>query len=369
MSGDGSSFYARQQILPEIGLAGQARLKLSRALVVGAGGLGAPVLSYLAGAGVGQIDIVDDDKVHESNLHRQVIYSMDDIGKNKAEAAQSQLQKKNPYISTRAISDRLALNNVQDLVGQADIVFDCSDNFSTKFLLHDTCFKLKKNLVLASIYQWEGQLQVFSFSKKTDQLIESEEPCFRCLWPEEPNDGCVGTCVDSGVLGAVAGTMGILQSLEGLKLLLGLDTIKQGESVIFDLKQFSMKRLKWRRLNDCKLCGGQMNEIQTPAAPEFEYHIQDSFPHLDKAFWVDIRSHQELIDKPFDFGPNFLHMPMDEFDAESFDSSKNQYIIIVCDKGIRSLMLTQQLRSMGYHHFYSYAPGVSGKIAQLNKEI
>jgi len=206
--------YSRQIALKEVGAAGQAKLRASKVLVVGCGGLGVPVLQYLAGAGIGKIGLVDGDKLEASNLHRQTMYALADVGEYKAVLAAERVRALNPEVDARAHTVRLSSDNASDLVAEYDLVIDCTDNFSTKFLLNDVCVRLRKPAIFSSVYQYEGQLQVVR--------PDRNGACLRCVWPEATRDGLVGNCAEAGVLGPVPGVFGCLQALEALKTLLDL---------------------------------------------------------------------------------------------------------------------------------------------------
>src|SRR5581483_1910235 len=206
--------YSRQIALKEVGASGQAKLRASLILVVGCGGLGVPVISYLAGAGIGRLGLVDSDRLEASNLHRQTMYALADVGKLKADLAATRVQALNPEVHVDVHAIRFGADNALDIVSQYDLVIDCTDNFSTKFLLNDACVQKRVPIVFSSVYQYEGQLQVVR--------ADRGGPCLRCVWPEATRDGIVGNCAEAGVLGPVPGTFGSLQAFEALKLLLDL---------------------------------------------------------------------------------------------------------------------------------------------------
>ena len=206
--------YSRQMALKEVGPQGQGKLRASRVLVVGCGGLGVPVISYLAGAGVGRLGLVDGDRLEASNLHRQTMYALADVGKLKAELATARVRALNPDVDVRTHPVRLDATTAPEMIGQYDLVIDCTDNFSTKFLLNDVCVQKRVPVIFSSVYQYEGQIQVVRPDK--------DGACLRCVWPEATRDGIVGNCAEAGVLGPVPGTFGSLQAFEALKLLLDL---------------------------------------------------------------------------------------------------------------------------------------------------
>src|SRR5277367_2933717 len=207
--------YSRQLLLKEIGAAGQAALERARVLIVGLGGLGSPALQYLAGAGVGFLGLVDADVLDASNVHRQPVYALSDVGKLKADLARTAIGKINPVIQVEMHSTRLDTGNALELIRAYDVVVDCSDNFRTKYLINDAAVLAKKPAVFASVYQYEGQLQVYEPA--------ASHACLRCLWPDATADGIVGNCAEAGVLGPVPGAFGALQALLTIKILLAME--------------------------------------------------------------------------------------------------------------------------------------------------
>lgn len=240
--------YARHIVLPELGGKGQEKLLTSSVLVVGAGGLGSPMLMYLAAAGVGRIGIVDDDAVDLSNLQRQVIHATDRIGVPKVESARAAIAAINPEVKVETHPVRLAPGNVMALVGNYDIVADGTDNFATRFLLNDACYFAKKPLVSAALLRFEGQISTF-------RAWQPDSPCYRCIFPAPPPDGLVPTCAEGGVLGAVAGAVGCLQATEVIKELTGIGESLSGKLVVMDALSATFRRINVRRDPACPLNG------------------------------------------------------------------------------------------------------------------
>ncbi len=241
--------YARHLILREIGGAGQQRLLAARVLVVGAGGLGAPLITYLAAAGVGTIGVVDDDVVALSNLQRQIIHRTADVGRRKVDSAADTVAALNPDVVVERHPFRLDAGNALDLVGRYDVVADGSDNFATRFLVNDACYFARKPLVSAAIGEFEGQIATYRAH------LAGEHPCYRCLFPAPPPAGTVPTCTEAGVLGALAGVMGSLQAVEVVKEVLGLGAGLDGRLLIYDALDARTRTLKVRRDPACALCG------------------------------------------------------------------------------------------------------------------
>jgi adenylyltransferase/sulfurtransferase len=241
--------YARHIVLPEIGGIGQAKLLASKVLVVGAGGLGAPLLLYLAAAGVGTIGVVDDDRVDLSNLQRQVIHATGRIGQPKVESARRALAEVNPEVAIVPHEVRLGLKNVMALIADYDVIADGSDNFETRFLLNDACHMAGKTLVSAAILRFEGQIATFK------SHLGPDYPCYRCLYREPPPPGMTPTCSEGGVLGALAGVMGSLQTTEVLKELLEVGESLAGHLLIYDALGSEFRKIRLPRDSGCPLCG------------------------------------------------------------------------------------------------------------------
>jgi len=241
--------YARHIVLREVGGIGQKKLLQSKVLVVGAGGLGSPLILYLAAAGVGTIGIIDDDHVDLSNLQRQIAHGTRDIGRAKVISAQESVAQINPDVNVITHAERLTKDNVQTIFEGYDLVADGSDNFNTRFLINDACFFLKKTLVSAAMLQFEGQLSVYK------AFEEGAHPCYRCIFPSPPPADVAQTCGEAGVLGALAGAMGSLQGIEVLKELLGIGESMSGKLLIYDALYTDFRSVKVRPDPECALCG------------------------------------------------------------------------------------------------------------------
>ena len=240
--------YSRHIILPEVGGKGQARLLGSKVFILGAGGLGSPALLYLAAAGAGTIGVADADRVDLSNLQRQIIHTTKDIGTPKTRSAKKAIEDLNPDVKVIVYNERLTKENIRNIIKGYDIVLDGSDNFPTRFLMNDASFFEKKTLVSGSMFRFEGQVSVF----KPHQGY----PCYRCLYPEPPPKGLVPSCQEAGVLGALAGVIGVLQAVETVKEILGIGETLAGHLMLFDALRMSFKKLRVRKDPGCALCGG-----------------------------------------------------------------------------------------------------------------
>jgi adenylyltransferase/sulfurtransferase len=241
--------YARHILLPEIGGAGQARIRKAKVLVIGAGGLGSPAILYLAAAGIGTLGVVDDDTVDLSNLQRQIVHTTSRIGMGKGDSAKAAVADLNPGVNVVVHNERLTDENAQRLIAGYDLVADGSDNFTTRFLVNDTCFFLKKTLVSAAILRFDGQLSTFRAH------LGGANPCYRCLFPEPPPADAVPTCAEVGVLGAMCGTLGSLQAGEVIKEITGAGESMSGSLLIVDGLRTDFRKVKIKPDPDCALCG------------------------------------------------------------------------------------------------------------------
>ena len=347
--------YSRQIALPEVGEDGQQRLREASVLVIGAGGLGVPVLQYLAAAGVGRIGIVDGDHVEASNLHRQPFYGPEDIGRLKAEVAAERVARLNGEVRCEVVMQNATARNIDGLVTGYDLVLECTDNLRAKFLVNDAVVRAGKPAVFASIYQYEGQLQTYR--------PEPDCACLRCVWPEAPRDGLVGNCAEAGVLGPVPGTLGAMQAMQALKLILGLTGADPAGVVIVDLLGIGTRVLKARRDPACDHGPGARaaarHAAEQPAEPlELEF---DSLSQAREAGYelVDIREAWELR---FD-GPateTGLHLPLSELMDGRAEFPTKGRLLVVCAHGVRSLALTEHLRAQGHPAVWSMRGGLAG---------
>jgi adenylyltransferase/sulfurtransferase len=247
LNNDEISRYSRHLILPEVGLAGQKRIKATSVLCIGAGGLGSPIAMYLAAAGIGKIAMVDFDTVDLSNLQRQILHTDADVGRSKAQSAKETIAGINPHCEVVLHNRRISSENAFDLIRPYDIVVDGTDNFPTRYLTNDACVLLKKPNVYGSIFRFEGQASVFA--------PHLGGPCYRCLYPEPPPPGMVPSCAEGGVLGVLPGIIGCIQATEILKLALGKGTSLVGRLVLFNALDMKFRELKLRRDPQCPMCG------------------------------------------------------------------------------------------------------------------
>ncbi len=340
--------YSRQVLLREVGAAGQAKLAHSHVLIVGVGGLGSPVLQYLAGAGVGFLGLVDSDTLHASNLHRQPIYAWDRVGETKVHLAQSAAAKLNPSVRVESHAVRLTADNALDLIRAHDIVVDCSDNFRTKFLINDAAVLAQRPAVFASVYQYEGQLQVYK--------PQPRHACLRCLWPDATADGVVGNCAEAGVLGPVPGAFGALQALMTLKILLDMPGQLDGELLLLDFMNFSSTKIQAPRRAECIAPRCALIHDLSPEDAAIEMRLASLGDAAERQLeLIDIRSAEEFAAAP----TPARHIPMPMLLANPKLLSAGVEYLFICASGKRSLAAARQLRKSGLN-VHSLAGGLQG---------
>ncbi|MGH8250635.1 MAG: ThiF family adenylyltransferase [Steroidobacteraceae bacterium] len=345
--------YSRQAALPEIGAAGQERLARASVVVIGAGGLGCAALAALAGAGVGTIHIVDHDVVEATNLHRQPLYTTADIGRPKAELAAARLAAYNPSIRLLPCVRRLEAGNAEELVSRGDVVVDCSDNFAAKFLVNDAAMRSGRPAVLASVYQYEGQLQVLR--------PDAGGSCLRCLWPEATRDGLTGNCQENGVLGPVPAVLGNLQALEVLKLLLDLPGQLRDELLLIDLLDHGQRRLRGPR--DPRCAGACARLAATDPAPvEAELDLAMSLAAAAAQGYriVDIREPRECAAEPLPLDGQQA-LPLGRLLEGALDVDPGSRYLLVCTHGVRSRAAAEWLRANGQGNVWSLQGGLAAQ--------
>ncbi|MFT6458683.1 HesA/MoeB/ThiF family protein [Pseudophaeobacter arcticus] len=239
--------YARHIVLRELGGPGQKKLKQARVLVIGAGGLGAPALQYLAAAGVGTIGVIDDDEVENANLQRQVIHRDQDIGMPKVFSAEAAMRAQNPYVEVRPFHRRLTADIAEDLFADFDLILDGTDNFETRYLVNETAVKLGKPLISGALSQWEGQLSLFH--------PKSGGPCYQCIFPAAPAEGLAPSCAQAGVVGPLPGVVGAMMAVEAIKALTGAGASLCGEMLIYDALYGESRKIRLAPREDCPVCG------------------------------------------------------------------------------------------------------------------
>ncbi len=325
--------YARQLALPELTAAHQEKLGGTKLIMIGAGGLGAAALPYLAGAGIGHITIVDHDAVAVSNLHRQTIYKDSDAGKNKAILAAAYIKSLNPEIETRAIPQKLDPQNAEELCSGFHLILDGSDDFQTKSLLNAVSIRMKTPLISASVDGYDGMAGIFAGYAK-------DAPCYHCLYPELPLD--CGDCAEGGILGTVAGLAGMYQAHLALCFLLGNEGIVPGTVLSLDFRYFRMRHLSLPKNPECAHC-------QSTPSLQGEGKIipllrpEDITNHLI----IDVRTHEEIAASPI---TGALHMPMGEITARYRELPKDKTLAFACASNIRSYKAAEFMALMGYEN-------------------
>ena len=364
--------YSRHLILPEVGLAGQKKLKGASVLCIGAGGLGSPIAMYLAAAGIGKIGIVDFDTVDYSNLQRQLLHTDADVGRPKAQSAKETIFGINPNCEVVLHNTRISSANALELIRPYDIVVDGTDNFPTRYLTNDACVLLKKPNVYGSIFRFEGQASVFA--------PHLGGPCYRCLYPEPPPPGMVPSCAEGGVLGVLPGIIGCIQATEILKLALGKGTPLIGRLVLFNALDMKFRELKLRRDPQCPLCGenptlkelidyemfcGIVPEPENAGNPD-EVTVQDMKKALDDPKLgikiIDVREPDEYEIAKVNGVPL---LPLSELPQRFTELEPNQTIYLHCKGGVRSLKAVKFLKEQGF----KYVKSVKGGIAAWSEEI
>jgi molybdopterin/thiamine biosynthesis adenylyltransferase/rhodanese-related sulfurtransferase len=335
--------------LPDFGPAGQEKLRRATVLCIGAGGLGSPVLMYLAAAGVGSIRIVDDDQVELTNLHRQLLYTDADIGKPKAEVAAEKLRTFYPDISAVGHCTRFTAGNAMDLASGCDVILDGSDNFSTRYLSNDTAVLLGIPNVYASIFRWEGQASVFAPALGG--------PCYRCLFPQPPAPGTVPSCVEGGVLGVLPGIVGLIQATETVKLLTGIGQPLTGRMLHVDTRTMQFRELRLRRDPACPACG-ENRTITAPADITFTCELPQT-PH------ITAKELEALLDSPppdlclLDVRDTWEHqlspwrhatltIPWQQVESRLDEIPSGADVVVVCSIGERSAQTVSLLHSRGW---------------------
>ncbi|MDQ6470661.1 HesA/MoeB/ThiF family protein [Flavobacterium sp. LHD-80] len=347
--------YNRQIILPEIGAEGQQKLSKSKVLVIGAGGLGAAILPYLASAGVGKIGIVDDDIVEISNLHRQVIYKTSAVGKSKAEEAKLMISELNPEIEVDSFSEKLSGKNAISLFEKYDIIVDATDNISIKYLINDACLATNKPMVYGSIFRFQGQVSVFNYQNG---------PTYRCLYPDENANAL--NCEDAGVIGISVGIIGMLQANEVLKMILGIGEVLSGKILVYNILKNEQQKFDFDKNNLQKISRETFEEKYNKTEIEeisFESILEEI--NKDEVLFLDVRNEDELPKMGL---KNQVHIPLMHLENEIDKLDKNQEIYIFCQSGIRSKIATELLQKHQFKNVKSIAGGVLA-MKQLVEKI
>ncbi|HSM59464.1 MAG TPA: molybdopterin-synthase adenylyltransferase MoeB [Longimicrobiales bacterium] len=370
--------YARHLALPHVGIAGQLRLRSSRVLCVGAGGLGSPLAMYLAAAGVGTLGIVDSDVVDGTNLQRQLLHGTGDVGRRKVESAADRIAEVNPLVGVVRHDTRLTSENALDLLADYDVVVDGTDNFPTRYLVNDACVMLGKPNVYGSIFRWEGQVSVFG---------TPAGPCYRCLFREPPPPGLVPDCAEGGVLGVLPGIIGSLQALETLKLLLGVGETLAGRLLIFDALDMTWREVRVRRNPECPVCGDRPTqtalidyEVFCGVKPAPGEAARERVPQVGpvearellaadpRPFLLDVR-------EPWEWAVGNLsahgahHIPLAELPERLSEVPLDRPVLVYCRSGVRSDRAARSLKEAGYADVANLAGGIQAWASEVDADV
>jgi sulfur-carrier protein adenylyltransferase/sulfurtransferase len=367
--------YSRHLIMPEVGMEGQLKLKAARVLLIGTGGLGAPLGLYLTAAGVGHIGLVDFDVVDFTNLQRQVTFGTSDVGKPKTEAARARLTNLNPDVQIATYETKLTSENALELFKDYDIIVDGTDNFPTRYLVNDACILLGKPNVYGSIFRFEGQVTVFGMP---------DGPCYRCLYPEPPPPGLVPSCAEGGVLGVLPGIVGSLQALETIKLILSRGESLAGRLVLFDALALRFRELRLRKNSHCPMCGTDRkihqlidyNEfcgIRGEEEPESDLHVpeitardlKEKLDHGEDVFILDVR-------EPHEYQICNLKghlIPLGELPRRVHELDSAREIVVHCKSGKRSAQAVDFLRQAGFRKTYNLHGGILSWSTEVDPRV
>ena len=366
--------YSRHLIMPEVGMDGQLKLKQARVLMIGAGGLGAPLGLYLAAAGVGHLGIVDFDTVDFTNLQRQVTFSTTDVGRPKAEAAKARLAAMNPTIEITIHETRLTSENALELFRDFDIIADGTDNFPTRYLVNDACVLTAKPNVYGSIFRFEGQASVFA---------TKDGPCYRCLYPEPPPPGLVPSCAEGGVLGILPGLVGVMQATEVIKLILGVGEPLIGRLLLIDALGMKFRELKLRKNPECPVCGthptvtklidynqfcGIRGEEKPVGAGVPEIQVEELKRRLDAKedlFVLDVREPHEY--QICNIGGHLI--PLNDLPNRVNELDSSREIVVHCKMGGLSAKAVAFLQQSGFTKVHNLAGGITAWSERVDPKV
>jgi len=355
--------YSRHLIMPEVGMAGQQKLKAARVLCIGAGGLGSPLALYLAAAGVGTLGLVDFDVVDLTNLQRQIIHTVNDVGRPKLDSAEEKLGAINPLVNVYKFETRLSSANALDIFRNFDVIADGTDNFPTRYLVNDACVLSGKPNVYASIFRFEGQASVFA---------TEHGPCYRCLYPEPPPPGLVPSCAEGGVLGILPGLLGVIQATEVIKLILGSGEPLIGRLLLVDALGMHFRELRLRKNPECPVCGtnptvrelidyDQFCGVRGEEAPALssvpEIRPEELKARLDAGsdiFILDVREPHEY--QICNLGGHLI--PLGDLPARMNELDSSREIVAHCRSGVRSAKAVALLRQAGLSKVKNLAGGI-----------
>jgi adenylyltransferase/sulfurtransferase len=358
--------YSRHLIIPDVGMAGQKRLKNAKVLVVGAGGLGSPALLYLAAAGVGTLGVVDFDVVDESNLQRQIIHGQSDVGRPKTESAAASVREINPFVNVVVHNEALTNDNVMDIFRGYDLIIDGTDNFATRYMVNDAAVLLGKPYVWGSIYRFDGQASVF---------WAEHGPCYRCLYPEPPPPGMVPSCAEGGVLGVLCASIGSIQVNEAIKLITGIGDPLVGRLTIYDALEMSYRQVKVKKDPECPLCG--KNPTVTELLDDYEAFCGVVSDEAAAAAAGSTITATELVDvrEPNEYEivsiPGATLIPKGEFlSGDALERMpQDKKIVLHCKSGARSAECLAVLHDAGFADAVHVGGGVLAWVNQIDPSL
>jgi adenylyltransferase/sulfurtransferase len=370
--------YSRHLIIPDVAMDGQKRLKNAKVLAVGAGGLGSPALLYLAAAGVGTLGIVEFDTVDESNLQRQVIHGVSDIGRSKAESARDSIKEINPLVNVVVHDTRLDNDNVMEIFSQYDLIVDGTDNFATRYMVNDAAVLLGKPYVWGSIYRFDGQASVF---------WAEHGPCYRCLYPEPPPPGMVPSCAEGGVLGVLCASIGSIQVNEAIKLLTGIGEPLVGKLMVYDALEMEYRKIKVRKDPNCPLCGE--NPTITELVDDYEEFcgvVSDEAQQAARGSTITVMELKDMMDAGKDFLlvdvrepaefeivriPGSVLIPKGDIlsGAALADLPQDKPIVLHCKTGVRSAEALAALKAAGFSDATHVQGGVVGWVKNIDPSL
>ena len=366
--------YSRHLILPEVGMAGQLKLKQSSALIIGAGGLGVPLTQYLGAAGVGRLGIVDFDVIDETNLQRQVLYGTKDVGRKKIEVAKERVAQINPNVDVQTYETHLTSDNALEILKDYDVVIDGTDNFPTRYLVNDATVLLNKPNVYGSIFRFEGQASVFHAAKG---------PCYRCLYAEPPPPGLVPSCAEGGVLGVLPGIVGSIQAIEAIKLLLGRGDTLIGRLLVFDALRMKFRELKLRKNPECPICGlnptikelidyEEFCGLRGPSeqvGEEFQITVAELKQKIDGGKAVVLLDVREPMEWEIARLDKAVLMPVAQVPSRVNELSTADEIVVYCKTGVRSGRITNFLREIGFRKAKNLVGGIDEWAEKIEPEM
>lgn len=364
--------YSRHIIIPEFNIEGQRKLKESKVLVVGTGGLGSPLLLYLTAAGVGNIGLIDFDVVDDSNLQRQVLFSVADVGKPKVEAAKKRLEALNPHINFTIYNDKLTSENALEIIADYDVVADGTDNFQTRYLVNDACVILNKTNVYASIFRFEGQCSVFNYCDEHGEF----GPNYRDLFPTPPPPGMVPSCAEGGVLGVLPGILGSLQANEVIKVITGIGDTLSGRLFLFDALTFDTRVMKIRKKPDAPkieklidyeyFCG--LREIKQEQQMVKEISVEELKALRDSGEDFQLIDVREGYEKDIaDLGGD--HIPLAKIEDDLEKVRKDVKVVIYCRSGVRSATAIHRLEQYDMDNLYNLVGGILAWADEIDPDM